>query len=101
MVAKRWAERKDHPDETRSLQAGVYRNSNFETSAYLIMDWHLLVTDTLKFGFFGGLVTGYKGRLAAGLNARVDANGVSATLRASPRAYRTCAVLAFEAGCAF
>jgi hypothetical protein len=107
-AAGRWNERnwglglRKKLDETRSLQAGAYRNSNFETSAYLIMDWHLLVTDTLKIGFFGGLVTGYKGPLAAGLTARIDANGVSAALRASPRAHRTgSAVLAFEVGYAF
>jgi hypothetical protein len=86
-------------DSTKSLQAGAYRSSNFGTSAYLIMDWSLVQTGSLQWGLFGGLVSGYKGPVAAGLTARIEANGVSATVRASPKAHRTgSAVIAFEMG---
>jgi hypothetical protein len=89
-------------DSTKSLQAGAYRNSNFDTSAYLIMDWRLIQTGSLNWGLFGGVVSGYKGPFAAGLTARMESSGISATVRASPKAHRTgSAVIAFEMGYQF
>ncbi|MCT0224378.1 hypothetical protein [Synechococcus sp. CS-1328] len=107
-VVGRWNERnwglglRKELDSTRSLHAGAYRNSNFATSVYMIMDWRPIESGSLNWGLFGGVVSGYKGPLAAGLIARMEYSGVSATVRGSPKAHRTgSAVIAFEVGYQF
>lgn len=63
-------------------QAGVYRNSVDETSAYLLADWTPLRAGPFSAGLFGGAASGYheggkadnpkKLRGAAGALARID-----------------------------
>lgn len=93
--------RREFSDIT-ALQAGAYRNSNFETTAYVIGEWLPLRHPPLQAGVFGGAVSGYKLPLVAGLVARAQLGRTSAALRFVPKAYKSgSAALALEFGYRF
>ena len=85
-----------------ALQAGVYHNSNFETTAYVIGEWLPLRNAPLQAGVFGGAVSGYKLPLVAGLVARAQLGPTSAALRFVPKTYKSgSAAIALEFGYRF
>jgi hypothetical protein len=75
--------------ETTAVQAGAYHNSNFDVSAYLIGEWLPLRHGVVSAGAFGGLVSGYRYPVAAGVLSRVDLGAYNATVRFVPKAYDT------------
>ena len=107
-TASRWNEnnwglglRRDVGDTT-AVQLGAYHNSNFDTSAYFIGEWTPLELGVLRAGAFGGVVSGYKVPLAAGLVGRAQLGPYSASVRLVPKAYKSSsAVLSLELGYRF
>jgi len=88
--------------DTTAVQLGAYHNSNFDTSAYFIGEWTPLELGVLRAGVFGGLVSGYKVPLAAGLVGRAQLGPYSAAVRLVPKAYKSSsAVLSLELGYRF
>jgi hypothetical protein len=75
--------------QTTALQVGAYHNSNFEYAAYVIGEWLPLQQGPVAAGVFGGLVSGYRYPVAAGLVGRASWGAKSLSLRFAPKVYDT------------
>jgi hypothetical protein len=74
-------------DRNTAVQAGIYRNSEGKTSAYMGADWTPLHIGSFSAGLFGGAVTGYTAYAVApiaGLVARQQLGRFSVTARMTP-----------------
>lgn len=66
-------------------QLGVYNNSNYRDTAYLIWHWQPLQASFIKAGVFAGVVTGYDVPMVAGGIVTYDFGRLTATMRVIPR----------------
>ena len=75
-------------DADLSVQTGIYRNSEFKNSAYLLSDYTPLHIGPVSIGGFAGVASGYAARAVqpvAGAVARVTYQRVSLAVRAAPK----------------
>ena len=86
------------PTRDWGVQAGFYKNSMSRQSKYILAQWTPLHYGGLSAGVFGGLVTGYKTPVAAGLIATAQAGRWSATVRGVPPTPQSPAFATFEIG---
>jgi hypothetical protein len=94
-----------------SVQAGVYKNSYYKTTAYVVGQYTPLHMGRVSVGAFAGLATGYshvstanlgRASVVAGLYATVDLDQVTVGLRAVPKiSPKTVGVATLELGYKF
>lgn len=81
-----------------AVQAGTYDNSFNRRTNYLAATWTPLHAGPVALGVFGGLVSGYKMPVAAGLAAHIQGDRLSFTLRGVPSGSWGSGFLAAEVG---
>jgi hypothetical protein len=97
--------------DTQGVQAGVYRNSYYKTTAYAVYQYTPLAIGPVRVGGFAGLASGYKAQstlnvgalsVVGGAYAVADVGGYTVAVRAVPRiSPKTVGVITVEVGFKF
>lgn len=89
-------------DNTLGYQFGTYLNSYNKQTAYAVVQYTPIGTESLRLGVFGGVASGYKIPVAGGLMLNYHQDKAVFTVRHVPKiAANTASVTTFEMGFRF